>query len=80
MPPTKTISGRKLRHETPEEDLAPGETVRIEKRGGKVFDLTRVDACGVDVLDGLDRILEEIPRTGPAEPVDMASIIIEDRE
>ncbi len=76
----KTISGRQLRHGAPEEALSPGETVRVKKRGGKVFELRRVDAGGRDILADLDQLLEEIPATGPAHPTNLARIVIEDRE
>lgn len=77
---TKRISGRELRHGAPEENLSPGEAVIVEKRGGKVFELRRVDAGEKDILDGLDRIISEVPSTGPAHKTDLARIIIEDRE
>ena len=32
----RCISGRQLRHGSPEESLAPGQSVRIEKRNGVV--------------------------------------------
>ncbi|MBM3883070.1 MAG: hypothetical protein FJ387_25695 [Verrucomicrobia bacterium] len=78
--PTKTISGRQLRHGAPEEALSPGEAVRVKKRDGKVFELRRVDSGGRDILAELDQILEEIPTTGPARSIDLARIVIEDRE
>lgn len=77
---TKTISGRQLRHGAPEEALSPGEFVRVKKRDGKIFELRRVDSGGRDILADLDQIFEEIPKTGPAHPTDLARVIIEDRE
>ena len=77
---TKTISGRQLRHGAPEEALSPGETVRVKKRDGKIFELRRVDSGGRDILADLDQILEEIPTTGPVHVTDLARIIIEDRQ
>ena len=77
---TKTISGRQLRHGAPEETLSPGESVRVKKRDGKVFELRRVDKGERDILADVDEIMEEIPRTGPAHATDLARIIIEDRE
>jgi hypothetical protein len=77
---TKTISGRQLRHGAPEEALSPGESIRIKKRDGKVFELRRVDSGERDILAGLDQILEEVPSTGSARSIDLAQIIIEDRE
>ncbi len=77
---TKTISGRQLRHGAPEETLSPGESVLVKKRDGKVFELRRVDQGQRDILAGLDQVMKEIPRTGPAHATDLARIIIEDRE
>jgi hypothetical protein len=76
----KHISGRSLRHGSPEENLSPGEAVTIAKRGGKVFELKRVDSGEKSILEGLDKLIQEMPSTGPACPVDLARIIIEDRE
>lgn len=76
----KHITGRQLRHGSPEESLSPGESVQIHKRGGKVFELRRIDAGGKDILTGLDHLLAEMPAAEAAGPVDLAKIIIEDRE
>ena len=76
----KHITGRQLRHGSPEESLSPGESVQVHKRGGKVFELRRIDAGGKNILEGLDNLLLEMPATGPASSVDLSRIIIEDRE
>ena len=76
----KTISGRELRHGAPEENLSPGESVLIEKRGGKVFELRRVDSGKKNIIAELDRILKEIPTEGPPVVTNLSQIIIEDRE
>ncbi len=76
----KHITGRQLRHESPEESLSPGESVQVHKRGGKIFELRRIDAGEKNLLEGLDNLLLEMPATGPACRVDLAKIIIEDRE
>jgi len=76
----KHITGRQLRHGSPEESLSPGESVQVHKRGGKVFELRRIDAGGKNILEGLDHLLAEMPATGPAGAVNLAKIIIEDRE
>lgn len=76
----KRISGRELRHGTPEENLSRGESVLVNKRGGKVFELRRVDAGEKSMSAGLDRLLADMPSTGPAHKTDLARIIIEDRE
>ena len=80
MADTNSISGRKLRREAVEEQLAPGESVRVVKEGGKEFELRRVDTDAGDINAGLDRLLAEIPPQGARVPTDLARIIIEDRE
>ena len=76
----KRISGRQLRHGSPEESLSPGESLTIAKRGGKVFELKRVDAGQKSILHGLDKLLGEMPSADPARPIDLSRIIVEDRE
>ena len=76
----KHITGRQLRHGSPEESLSPGESIQVHKRGGKVFELRRIDAGGKNILEGLDNLLLEMPPTGPKGAVDLSRIIIEDRE
>lgn len=76
----KHITGRDLRRKTPEENLAPGESVTIKKNGGKVFELTRVDAGHKSMNAALDRLLVEIPSQGKQVRTNLARIIIEDRE
>lgn len=76
----KHITGRELRQGAPEEGLAPGESILIRKRGGKEFELKRVDNGRKSILAELDRILQEIPVTGPRRRGNWAKIIIEDRE
>ena len=76
----KRISIRKLRQGAPEEKLSPGESLIIQKRGGKVFELRRVDGRKKSMSAGLDRLLAEMPSTGAPHKADMARIIIEDRE
>lgn len=76
----KHLTGRDLRRGTPEEHLAPGESVIIKKSRGKVFELTRIDAGTKNINVGLDRFLSEIPSTGPRVRTNLAKLIIEDRE
>ena len=76
----KTISGRELCHGAPEENLSPGESILIEKRGGKVFELRRMDSEKKSILDELDRILREIPDEGPPFKHNLSETFIEDRE
>jgi hypothetical protein len=76
----KRITGRQLRHGTPEETLAPGQIIVIEKRDGKVFELKRVDAGAKSINTELDRLLQELPPEGLREKTDLSRVIIEDRE
>ena len=80
MADTKSISGRKLRREAVEEQLAPGESVRVTKEGGKVFELRRIDPGQADINAGLDRLLAEMPPEGARVRTNLSRIIIEDRE
>jgi hypothetical protein len=58
----------------------PGESVVVQKQGGKVFELKRVDVQSPSILKALDQLLEDIPNPGDAVRTDLARIIIEDRE
>ena len=76
----KRITGRELRHGAPEESLSPGESVVIEKRGGKRFELTRIDAGPVDFNKQMDRVFLEIPAEGKRTKTNLARTLLEDRE
>jgi hypothetical protein len=76
----KTITGRQLRRGTPEERLMPGESIIVQKQGGKVFELKRVDEQEKSILKGLDKLLQDIPNPGKRARTNLARIIIEDRE
>ena len=78
--PQRQISGRQLRHESPEETLSPGESLQINKRGGKVFELRRIDSGEKDILHGLDKLLAEMPDSKKGGSIDFSKIVIEDRE
>ena len=58
----------------------PGESVIVQKQGGKVFELKRVDIQPQSILKALDQLLEDIPNLGQPVRTDLARIIIEDRE
>ena len=62
----KHNAGRQLRRASPEKSLSPGESVQVRKRGGKTFELRRIDAGEKNLLAGLDNLLLEMPATGPA--------------
>ena len=74
------ISGRQLRHGSPEESLAPGESVLVEKRGGKVFELTRIDAGSRNINAQLDQLFAELPPEGSRAKTNLAAAILEERE
>ena len=77
---TKRITGRQLRHGAPEEDLSPGQSLVIEKRGGKRFQLTRIDTGPVNFNDQMDQIFREIPAQGKRIKTNLARTLLEDRE
>ncbi len=76
----KHLTGRDLRRRTPEENLAPGESVLIKKSRGKLFELRRVDQGAKSMNAGLDGLLAEMPPTGERVRTNLARVIIEDRE
>ena len=76
----KRITGRQLRHGAPEENLSPGESVVIEKRGGKKFELTRIDNGPINFNDQMDRVFTEIPAEGKRVKTNLARTLLEDRE
>ena len=76
----KHISGRQLRHGSPEESLSPGESLIVKKRGGKVFRLTRTDAGGRDINAQMDQIFKDIPPEAPRVRTDLARLLQEERE
>ncbi len=76
----KTITGRDLRRGAPEEGLRPGESVMIEKKSGKLFELKRVDARPRSIVAAVDNIIEEIPIEGRRVKMDAVKVFLEDRE
>jgi hypothetical protein len=74
------ISGRQLRHGSPEESLSPGESLIIKKRGGKVFQLTRTDAGKRDINAPMDQLFKDIPPEEPRTPTDVVRLFLEERE
>jgi hypothetical protein len=76
----KTITGRDLRRGAPEEGLRPGESVMIEKKSGKLFELKRVDARPRSIVAAVDKIIEEIPIEGQRVKMDAVKIFLEERE
>ena len=77
---SKRISGRQLRHGAPEESLSPGQSLVIEKRGGKRFQLTRIDTGPVNFNQQMDQIFREIPAEGKRIKTNLARALLEDRE
>jgi hypothetical protein len=81
MADIKTISARSLRREPVEERLSPGEAVRFSKRGGKKFELRRVDTERRSFNAAIDAILKEIPTPKDEPPVrHLTRVFLEDRE
>lgn len=78
--PSKRITGRQLRHGAPEENLSPGESILVEKRGGKRFELTRIDKGPVNFNEQMDRVFREIPAEGKRVKTNLASALLEERE
>jgi antitoxin (DNA-binding transcriptional repressor) of toxin-antitoxin stability system len=76
----KRISGRQLRHGSPEESLSPGESLTISKRGGKVFQLTRTDSGRRDINAQMDQLFKDIPPQGPRSKTDLVRVLLEERE
>lgn len=76
----KRITGRQLRHGAPEEQLSPGQSLVIEKRGGKRFQLTRVDAGPANFNEQMDQIFREIPAEDNRTRTNLARTLLEDRE
>ena len=76
----KTITGRDLRRGGPEEGLRPGESIMIEKKSGKLFELKRVDVRPRSIVAAVDTIIEEIPIEGRRAKIDAVKIFLEDRE
>jgi hypothetical protein len=76
----KRITGRQLRHGSPEETLSPGESLTINKRGGKVFQMTRTDSGGKDINAQIDQLFKDIPPEGPRVKIDLVRVLLEERE
>jgi hypothetical protein len=77
---SKRITGRQLRHGAPEENLSPGQSLVIEKRGGKRFELTRIDSGPVNFNKQMDQIFREIPAEGKRVKTNLARTLLEERE
>lgn len=77
---SKRITGRQLRHGAPEENLSPGQSLVVEKRGGKRFELTRIDAGPVNFNEQMDQVFRDIPAEGKRVKTNLARTLLEDRE
>lgn len=76
----KRITGRQLRHGAPEENLSPGQSLVIEKRGGKKFELTRIDTGPVNFNQQMDQVFREIPAEGRRVKTNLARKLLQERE
>ena len=52
----------------------------IEKRGGKRFELTRIDSGPVNFNVQMDQIFREIPAAGKRVKTNLARTLLEERE
>jgi hypothetical protein len=77
---SKRITGRKLRPGAREESLSPGQCLVIEKRGGKRFELTRIDTGPVNFNEQMDQIFREIPAERRRIRTHLTRTLLEDRE
>jgi hypothetical protein len=77
---SKRITGRQLRHGAPEENLSPGQSIVIEKRGGKRFELTRIDSGPANFNEQMDQVFREIPAEGKPVKINLVKTLLEDRE
>ena len=77
---SKRITGRQLRHGAPEENLSPGQSLVIEKRGGKRFELTRIDPGPINFNEQMDQVFREIPAEGKRVKTNLARTLLEERE
>ena len=77
---SKRITGRQLRHGAPEENLSPGQSLVIEKRGGKRFELTRIDSGPLNFNAQMDQIFREIPAEGKRVKTNLARTLLKERE
>lgn len=77
---SKRITGRQLRHGSPEEQLSPGQSLVVEKRGGKRFQLTRIDAGPLNFNQQMDQVFKEIPAAGKRLKTNLARTLLEERE
>jgi hypothetical protein len=77
----KQISGRQLRRGSPEEALSPGESLTVSKRGGKVFQLTRIDSGKRDINSQMDQLFKDMPSEAPRViRTDLVRVLFEERD
>lgn len=76
----KTHPMRSLKRGSPEERLAPGQSLQLAKGGGKRFKLTRVDEPPRDFLAMADEVIAAIPIEGPRVKTDFVRAHLEDSE
>ena len=77
---SKRITGRQLRHGAPEERLSPGQSFVIEKRGGKRFELTRIDTGRLTSTSRWIKFSGKSRQTGKRLKTNLASVLLEERE
>jgi hypothetical protein len=67
---SKTITVRQLKRGTPEENLAPGEALRVKKPNGKEFLIVR-ETGSPDLADLHAEIMRDIPLEGPNQKTNL---------
>lgn len=80
MKSKNTVTSRDLRRGNPEERLAPNEKLGVATRGGKLFEMRRVDQGKRNMLAELNQIIKEIPIVRDASSRRLSSTFLEDRE
>ena len=77
---SKRITGRELKRGAPRETLSTSESIVSEKRGGKRFELTRIDRGPANFNEQMDRIFQEIPAQGERIKTNLARMLVEERD
>lgn len=79
MKVTKSITVRELKRGSPEENLGPGQALRIRKSSGKGFLLVR-ETETPDLVNLHEEIMRDIPLNGPPQKTNLAAWHEEDED
>jgi len=80
MKAKNTVTGRHSRRGNAAERLDTNERLVVATKGGKLFEMRRVDQRNRDMLAELDQIIKEIPIARDASSRQLSRIFLEDRE